>query len=112
MNNRERFQKVIPFRNVDRVPNVEIGYWEETLKRWQKEGLPATIPMYAAEGDLRYSRHSKEVAEYLKVDGHNSAYCVRISGEPEPAVTSESIAEDNATKTVCVHRLGWLQSNV
>jgi len=29
MNNREKFKAVLHFEKVDRVPNVEIGYWYE-----------------------------------------------------------------------------------
>ncbi|MFQ6043665.1 MAG: hypothetical protein ACE5PV_22655 [Candidatus Poribacteria bacterium] len=28
------------FKSVDRVPNHELGIWEQTYERWLKEGLP------------------------------------------------------------------------
>lgn len=40
---RERFLNVFMYREVDHVPDVEFGYWEETLKRWHREGLPEWV---------------------------------------------------------------------
>lgn len=40
MNHRERFLRVFQFKDVDRVPDYEFGYWTETMDRWHKEGLP------------------------------------------------------------------------
>lgn len=40
---RERFQRVMHYQKVDRIPFLEFGYWEETLQRWHGEGLPAEI---------------------------------------------------------------------
>jgi len=40
---RERFLNVFSYREVDHVPDVEFGYWEETLRRWHSEGLPRWV---------------------------------------------------------------------
>lgn len=40
MNHRERFLRVFQFKEVDRVPDYEFGYWNETIDRWHREGLP------------------------------------------------------------------------
>lgn len=40
MNNRERFQRIMRFEPVDRVPNFELNLWQQTLDRWLEEGLP------------------------------------------------------------------------
>ena len=41
MNNRERFRKVLAFERVDRLPRFEwASWWNQTLDRWQSEGLP------------------------------------------------------------------------
>lgn len=39
MTNRERFLAVMEYQPVDRVPNYEVGVWEQTKDRWQQEGL-------------------------------------------------------------------------
>jgi hypothetical protein len=42
MNHIERFNRVMAFEPVDRLPAIEwAGYWDQTLARWQTEGLPA-----------------------------------------------------------------------
>jgi hypothetical protein len=38
---RERFLRCMHFQSVDRVPHWEFGYWDETVKRFHAEGLPA-----------------------------------------------------------------------
>lgn len=40
---RERYRRTMHFQSVDRVPNHEFGYWNETLDRWHDEGLPREI---------------------------------------------------------------------
>ena len=40
MNHKERFLRTFQFKDVDRVPDYEFGYWTETIDRWHKEGLP------------------------------------------------------------------------
>jgi len=43
MDSRERFLNIFRYREVDHVPDVEFGYWAETLERWHNEGLPRWI---------------------------------------------------------------------
>jgi len=43
MDSRERFLNVFQYREVDHVPDVEFGYWLETLVRWHREGLPKWV---------------------------------------------------------------------
>ena len=43
MSSRERFLNVFQYKEVDHVPDVEFGYWTETLIRWHKEGLPSWV---------------------------------------------------------------------
>lgn len=40
MNQKERFIQCMLFKNVDRVPFMEIGPWGQTADRWLAEGLP------------------------------------------------------------------------
>jgi len=40
---RERWRRTMFFQKVDCVPNFEFGYWESTLKNWQKQGLPEEV---------------------------------------------------------------------
>ena len=40
LNHRERFLRTFHFKDLDRVPDYEFGYWTETIDRWHREGLP------------------------------------------------------------------------
>ena len=39
MTERERFLALMEYKPVDRVPNHEVGVWEQTKDRWEQEGL-------------------------------------------------------------------------
>jgi uroporphyrinogen decarboxylase len=43
LTSRERFRRVMHYQNVDRIPNFEFGYWNETLPTWHSQGLPLEI---------------------------------------------------------------------
>jgi len=43
MTHRERFLRTYRFEQVDHVPDMEFGYWDETFPRWHDEGLPPQI---------------------------------------------------------------------
>jgi uroporphyrinogen decarboxylase len=40
LNHRERLLGTFRFKDVDRVPDYEFGFWNETIDRWHREGLP------------------------------------------------------------------------
>lgn len=45
MNNRDRFRAVLRFESVDRLPRFEWAtWWDETIRRWEGEGLPSRRP--------------------------------------------------------------------
>jgi len=43
MNARERFHETVNYGNPDRVPYWEMGFWPQTIDRWQDEGMPADV---------------------------------------------------------------------
>jgi hypothetical protein len=44
MNNVRRFRNALGFKEVDRSPMIELAdWWDKTLERWKKEGLPAHL---------------------------------------------------------------------
>ncbi len=43
MTPRERFNNWMHFKDVDRIPNEEFGYWNETFPRWHREGMPEYV---------------------------------------------------------------------
>ncbi len=40
---RERWNRTMHFQPVDRIPNMEFGYWDETLPNWHEQGLPKSV---------------------------------------------------------------------
>ena len=40
MNGRERFCRIMAFKEVDRLPNYELGLWGQAIERWYGEGMP------------------------------------------------------------------------
>jgi hypothetical protein len=40
---RERWRRQMQYQRVDRIPNMEFGYWDETLTEWHKQGLPESV---------------------------------------------------------------------
>jgi len=94
---RERFNAAVKFQAGDRIPNVEIGYWQETIERWYNEGFPRDIPFRPSSGP---GRHPKEMDEYFGVDSHDIIPTLPIHGGLIPSLTSEVIAETDETKTI------------
>ena len=39
----DRFYKVFTYQNVDRPPDIEFGYWPQTIRRWIAEGMPLEL---------------------------------------------------------------------
>ncbi len=39
----DRFHRVFTYQPVDRVPDIEFGYWPQTIRRWLKEGMPLEL---------------------------------------------------------------------
>ena len=55
----DRFYRTFSYQDVDRVPDIEFGYWPQTIRRWLREGMP--LDMTPAETEEMFSR---------KVDDH------------------------------------------
>ena len=48
MNTRERFHAIMNFQPFDRLPLIEWAtWWDQTINRWQQEGLPTDLDRYA-----------------------------------------------------------------
>ena len=39
----DRAYRVFTYQPVDRVPDIEFGYWPQTIRRWLKEGMPIDL---------------------------------------------------------------------
>lgn len=39
----ERYYRTFTYQDVDRVPDIEFGYWPQTIRRWIRQGLPLQL---------------------------------------------------------------------
>jgi hypothetical protein len=39
----DRFYRTYTYQSVDRVPDIEFGYWPQTIRRWLSEGMPVDL---------------------------------------------------------------------
>ncbi len=81
MNTRERFHAIMQFEPFDRLPIIEwAGWWDETLGRWYREGLP----LYITD---RY-----EICEYFGLDTYRQDWLPVCSPAcPEPSAHGAGI---------------------
>lgn len=57
MTTQERYYRIMHWQKPDRVPNMEFGYWDETIEKWHAQGLPA------------YVKTNQDVERYLGLEG-------------------------------------------
>jgi len=57
MTTQERFNKAMHWQEADRIPNMDFGYWDETIPIWHEQGLPA------------YVKTNQDVERYLGLEG-------------------------------------------
>ena len=99
MNHRERWVRALHFQPVDHVPDEEFGYWDETLRRWHSEGLPAEIDTNA-KADVYFGFAPRCTAP---VDVHmHPAFRPRVLEETERYI----VRVDSDGATGVVHRDG------
>ncbi len=60
MTTRERFNKVMHWQRPDRVPNMDFGYWDDTIVAWHSQGLPEDV------------KTNEDVERYLGLEGTDS----------------------------------------
>ncbi len=73
MNVRDRFNKVMHWEKPDRVPHMEFGYWEETIRVWQGQGLPSDL------------RTNADVERYFGLEGLSIVPSVPVKNGLYPA---------------------------
>lgn len=91
MNAHERFQALMNFQPVDRLPIIEwAGWWEDaTVARWRQEGLPANLDrqdLYRYFGmDVNYQDWLGACTKHLPPPTHHGAPLIRTADEYEAA---------------------------
>ncbi len=94
MNLRERFNSTMRFQPADRPPNVEFGYWDETVERWRDEGLPPDVKPITGSGQ------DDPLARRFGLDMHWLGCILEFNNNgPIPAFEPEVLGEDDTTVT-------------
>ncbi|MEM1557358.1 MAG: uroporphyrinogen decarboxylase family protein [Thermoproteota archaeon] len=81
MNRRERLLRTFQFKEVDRVPDYEFGYWVETIDRWHAEGLPLHL------------HNINEIEDYFMLEGWDTIDMLPINTGLWPQPPSRKIRE-------------------
>jgi uroporphyrinogen decarboxylase len=82
LNHRERFLRTFEFKEVDRVPDYEFGYWAETIDRWHREGLPME------------KKTNREIELYLGLEGWDCIEMLPIRTGLWPTLPERIIREE------------------
>jgi len=82
MNQKERLNSILKFKNTDRVPFFEIALWEQTVDVWREQGLPDS----AADADLFTGN------EYFGLEGYDLVLFNLTF--PEPCPEERKVSED------------------
>jgi hypothetical protein len=81
MTTAERVLNVLAFKKPDHIPNVDFGYWDETIQKWYVEGLPRSVTTNA------------EVESYLGLEGVSVFPAIPLVNGLFPAF-SRTVLED------------------
>ena len=60
---KSRYYRTFTYQETDRVPDIEFGYWPQTIRRWLSEGMPAKL----SEGEQN-NAFSWELDRFLEFD--------------------------------------------
>ncbi len=76
------------WRRPDRVPNLEFGYWEETIRRWHDQGLPSHLTT------------NSEVEAYFGLEGFCSTPLVPVRNGLFPRFEKTILEEKDGRRIV------------
>jgi len=96
---RERFNRVIHWEKPDKIPNMDFGYWEETIQLWHSQGLPDHI-----KTDI-------QMEEYLKLEGESRIPTLPISNGLFPPFENRVI-EDKGDSVIVQDHEGNICENL
>ena len=79
---RDRFYRTYTYQDVDRVPDIEFGYWPQTIRRWLGEGLPLELTPEETE-----EMFLKKLDDFFGFDRERCQ--VKVNLDPIPAFVEE-----------------------
>jgi uroporphyrinogen decarboxylase len=89
---KDRFYRVYTYQPVDRVPDVEFGYWPQTIRRWLREGLPLELTP-----DEQNSMFLRKLDDYFGFENEGAWVNLRLHMHP---VFEEKIIERKAASVI------------
>lgn len=88
MTTRERFNKVMHWQKPDRVPNMEFGYWDETIIKWHDQGLPQNL------------KTNEDIEKYLGLEGAHSIPWLPVKNGIFPRFEYKVLAEKTTSRII------------
>ena len=90
---RQRWLRTMNYQKVDKLPNMEFGYWDETLVDWHDQGLPDFV------------KDEKSAYDFFGIENWESVWSNMglVPGFPEKVISEDDeykVYSDN-TRTVC-----------
>ena len=73
----ERYYRVMTYQHVDRVPDIEFGYWPQTLRRWLREGMPLVLT-----DEEKESMFPQKVEDFFCFENHGHGLPLRLHMNP------------------------------
>lgn len=80
---KERFRKVFHWQEVEKIPDVEFGYWDETISFWHNQGLP------------EFLKTNVDIEKYLYLEGLESIPTLPVSTGIFPSFERKIIEKKN-----------------
>jgi hypothetical protein len=95
----ERFYRYLVGAHVDRPPDLEFGYWPQTIRRWLHEGLPKSLDDWWYQDRERISEResqdmfNRKLDEYFGFDTAGEEISLRV--HMNPCFPEEIIGAEN-----------------
>jgi uroporphyrinogen decarboxylase len=86
MSPRDRYYAIMDFKKPDRIIDTEFGYWNDTLRRWKTEGLPAWV------------KDNSDADLYFGFDVWKKG--IPINTDIAPFFEVETVSDDGRTKVI------------
>lgn len=88
----ERYYRVLTRQSVDRLPDLEFGYWPQTIRRWLGEGMPLNLT-----DDEKKQMFSEKVDDFFCFERHGHSLGLRTHMNPR---YEETVIERRGDVTV------------
>jgi len=89
----DRYYRVFTYQDVDRVPDIEFGYWPQTIRRWLREGMP--LELTPKEQNDLWSRKLHDFFGFEQL--YEESFSLRLEMNP---YFEEQIIESKGNKVI------------